>query len=181
LCERTCSMYGRDVKCTQMFDRKIRKEETNDTIILKCDLKLWIGCMALDKEPWQALVNRVMNLVGLWKAGNFTPTWTTARLARALYVKFAFSRTGSVPCAYKGCMIYVLANIVQNIFFWGGGGGLEIRDTAVGIHHADHVIPSIRKSRHWRRLTSGSRSAGIVRSQTQATEFNLEGGEMVLC
>jgi hypothetical protein len=34
---------------------------------------------------------------------------------------------------------------------------------AVGIRHADHVAPSIRKS--------GGRSVGIVRSRTQAAEF----------
>jgi hypothetical protein len=43
-------------------------------------------------------------------------------------------------------------------------------NTAVGIRHADHVAPSIRKS--WQSPpNSGGRSVGIVRSQTQTTEF----------
>jgi hypothetical protein len=37
---------------------------------------------------------------------------------------------------------------------------------AIVVHHSDHVAPSICKS--------GSRSVGIVPSQTQATEFFLE-------
>jgi hypothetical protein len=44
--------------------------------------------------------------------------------------------------------------------------GVE-NNTAVRIRHADHVAPSIRKNYP----TSGSRSVGIVRSRTQATEF----------
>jgi hypothetical protein len=39
--------------------------------------------------------------------------------------------------------------------------------TSIGIRHADHVAPSIRKSSP----TSGCRSVGIIRSGTQVTEF----------
>jgi hypothetical protein len=42
------------------------------------------------------------------------------------------------------------------------GSGLEKRENAVGIHHADHVPP-----------TSGGCSVGIVRSRTQVREFSL--------
>jgi hypothetical protein len=48
----------------------------------------------------------------------------------------------------------------------------KTENTAVGIRHADHVAPSIRKS--WQTSpTSGGRSVGIVRSRTQAMEFSL--------
>jgi hypothetical protein len=40
----------------------------------------------------------------------------------------------------------------------------ETENTAVGIRHADHVAPSIRKS--WQ----SGRSVGIVRSRTQTME-----------
>jgi hypothetical protein len=40
------------------------------------------------------------------------------------------------------------------------GSGLEIRSTAVGTRHADHVAPSI-----------GGRSEGIFRLRTRATDF----------
>jgi hypothetical protein len=43
------------------------------------------------------------------------------------------------------------------------GSGLEIRD--------DHVTPSIRKILALISLTNGGRSVGIVRLQTEATEF----------
>jgi hypothetical protein len=44
--------------------------------------------------------------------------------------------------------------------------------TAVGIPHADHVAPSIRKvGNHF--ATSGSRSVGVVRSRTQTMELVL--------
>jgi hypothetical protein len=49
----------------------------------------------------------------------------------------------------------------------------KIENTAVGIRHADHVAPSIRKS--WQSLNrqaAVARSVGIVRSRTQATEFS---------
>jgi hypothetical protein len=44
----------------------------------------------------------------------------------------------------------------------------------VGIRHADHVAPSIRKKLALTSLTSGGRSVGIVQSRTQATELFLE-------
>jgi hypothetical protein len=40
----------------------------------------------------------------------------------------------------------------------------------VGIRCADHVTPSIRRSRHYF-ADSGGRSIGIVRLRTKATEF----------
>jgi hypothetical protein len=43
---------------------------------------------------------------------------------------------------------------------------------AMGIHYADHVTPSIRKSRHYFADSSG-RSVGIVRLRTKAAEFSL--------
>jgi hypothetical protein len=48
----------------------------------------------------------------------------------------------------------------------------KTENTAVGIRHADHVAPSIRKS--WQSLspTSCGRSVGIVRSRTQTMEFS---------
>jgi hypothetical protein len=49
--------------------------------------------------------------------------------------------------------------------------GLETENTAVGIRHADHVAPSIRKKLALNLLTASGRSVGIVRSRTQATEF----------
>jgi hypothetical protein len=52
--------------------------------------------------------------------------------------------------------------------------GLESRKiTAVGIRQADHVACSIRKKLALTSPTSGGHSAGIVRSQTKATEFVL--------
>jgi hypothetical protein len=53
------------------------------------------------------------------------------------------------------------------------GSGLGNENTAVGIRHADHVAPSIR-TLVLTSLKIGGRSVGIVRSRTQATEFNLE-------
>jgi hypothetical protein len=44
-----------------------------------------------------------------------------------------------------------------------------MENKAVGIRHADHVAPSIRKS--WTLPTSDGLSIGIFRSRTQATEF----------
>jgi hypothetical protein len=44
--------------------------------------------------------------------------------------------------------------------------------TAVGIRHADHVAPSIRKTLALISLTSGGRSVGIVCSRTHGTEFS---------
>jgi hypothetical protein len=51
------------------------------------------------------------------------------------------------------------------------GSGLEIYNTAVGIRHANHVVPSIRKKFALTSPTSGGRSVVIVRSQTQTTEL----------
>jgi hypothetical protein len=42
---------------------------------------------------------------------------------------------------------------------------------AVGICHTDHVAPSICRKFSLTSLASGGRSVGIVRSRTQATEF----------
>jgi hypothetical protein len=44
----------------------------------------------------------------------------------------------------------------------------KTENTAVGIRHADHVAPSIRKS--WQPLRRQA-EVGIVRSRTQITEF----------
>jgi hypothetical protein len=52
------------------------------------------------------------------------------------------------------------------------GSGLEIENTPIGIRHADHVTPSIRKNLALTSPTSRGRSVGIVRSRTQATEFS---------
>jgi hypothetical protein len=46
---------------------------------------------------------------------------------------------------------------------------------AVGIRHADHVAPSIRKKLALTSPTSGSRSVDIVHSRTQAMEFVCSG------
>jgi hypothetical protein len=57
----------------------------------------------------------------------------------------------------------------------------KTENTAVGIGKADHVTPSIRKKLAITSPTSGGRSVGIVRSQTQTTEFSLviwEGTEL---
>jgi hypothetical protein len=43
----------------------------------------------------------------------------------------------------------------------------------VGIRHADHVASSIREKLALTSLTSGGRSVGIVRLQTDATELLL--------
>jgi hypothetical protein len=50
------------------------------------------------------------------------------------------------------------------------GSSLDIREYGLGIRHADHVTSSIRKKLALRSQTSRSRSVGIVRSRTQATE-----------
>jgi hypothetical protein len=52
------------------------------------------------------------------------------------------------------------------------GSCLETENTAVGIRHADHVAPSIRKKLAITSPTSGGRSVGIVRSRTQTMEFS---------
>jgi hypothetical protein len=46
------------------------------------------------------------------------------------------------------------------------------KNTVVGIRHADHVAPSIRKKLAITSPTSGGRLVGIVRSWTQTMEFN---------
>jgi restriction endonuclease S subunit len=48
----------------------------------------------------------------------------------------------------------------------------KTENTAVGIHHADLVAPSIRKKLTITSPTSSGRSVGVVRSRTQATEFS---------
>jgi hypothetical protein len=49
----------------------------------------------------------------------------------------------------------------------------KTENTAVGIRHTDHVAPSIRNKLAITSPTSGGRSVGIVRSQTQTMEFSL--------
>jgi hypothetical protein len=49
--------------------------------------------------------------------------------------------------------------------------GLESENTAVGIRHADHAAPCIRKKFALTSPTSSGCSVGIVRSRTQATEL----------
>jgi hypothetical protein len=49
----------------------------------------------------------------------------------------------------------------------------KTENTAVGIRHADHVTPSIRKKLAIISPTSGGLSVSIVRSRTQAMEFSL--------
>jgi hypothetical protein len=52
------------------------------------------------------------------------------------------------------------------------GSGLQSREYGLGIRHADHVAPSIRKTLALTALTSGSLSVGIVRSRTHGMEFS---------
>jgi hypothetical protein len=47
----------------------------------------------------------------------------------------------------------------------------KAENTAVGIRHADHVAPSIRKKLALTLLTSGGRSVGIVCLRIDAMEF----------
>jgi hypothetical protein len=49
----------------------------------------------------------------------------------------------------------------------------KTENTAVGISHADHVAPSIRKKSAITSPTSSGRSVDIVRSRTEAMEFSL--------
>jgi hypothetical protein len=51
--------------------------------------------------------------------------------------------------------------------------GLETENTAVGIHHADHVAPLYPQKLALTSPKSGCRSVGIVRSRTQVTVFFL--------
>jgi hypothetical protein len=46
-------------------------------------------------------------------------------------------------------------------------------NTAVGIRHAYHVAPSIRKKLTIASLTRGGRSVGIIRSRTQTMECSI--------
>jgi hypothetical protein len=48
----------------------------------------------------------------------------------------------------------------------------KTENTVVGIRHADHVAPIIRKKLAITSPTSGGCSVGIVRSQTQIMEFS---------
>jgi hypothetical protein len=48
----------------------------------------------------------------------------------------------------------------------------KTENTAVGIRHADHVAPSIRKKSAITSPTSGGRLVGVVRSRTQTMEFS---------
>jgi hypothetical protein len=48
---------------------------------------------------------------------------------------------------------------------------LESREYGLGIRHADHVAPSIRKKLALTSLTCGGRLVGIVRLRTEAVEF----------
>jgi hypothetical protein len=47
----------------------------------------------------------------------------------------------------------------------------KTENMVVGIRHADHVAPSIRKKFAMTSPTSGGRSVGIVRSRTQTMDF----------
>jgi hypothetical protein len=49
----------------------------------------------------------------------------------------------------------------------------KTENTAVGIRHANHVAPYIRKKLAITSPTTGGRSVGIVRSRTQTMEFSL--------
>jgi hypothetical protein len=52
------------------------------------------------------------------------------------------------------------------------GSGLEIEITAVGIRHADYVIPLYPQTLALTSPTSGGHSVGIVRSRIQNTQFS---------
>jgi hypothetical protein len=67
----------------------------------------------------------------------------------------------------------LVSTIVELLGRKSSGSGLETENTAVGIRHADHVAPSIRKKLELTSPTSGGRSVGIVRWRTEATEFVL--------
>jgi hypothetical protein len=49
----------------------------------------------------------------------------------------------------------------------------KTENTALGIRHANHVAPSVRKKLAFTSPTSGGRSVGIVGSRTQTMEFFL--------
>jgi hypothetical protein len=65
------------------------------------------------------------------------------------------------------------------------GSCLENREYGLGIRHADHVAPSIRKKLAITSPTRGDLSVGIVRSRTQTMEFfltnNLLKNELAVC
>jgi hypothetical protein len=48
----------------------------------------------------------------------------------------------------------------------------KTENTAIAIHHADHVTPSIRKELALISQTSGGRSVGVSRWRIQVTEFS---------
>jgi hypothetical protein len=56
----------------------------------------------------------------------------------------------------------------------------KAENTAVGIRHADHVAPCIRKKLALTLPTSGCRPVGIFRSRTQATAFYLQLNGLIL-
>jgi hypothetical protein len=70
----------------------------------------------------------------------------------------------SIPGVQYNFSVYVQIRSVQ-----------KIENTDVGIRHADHEAPSIRKIWHWLSPTNGGRSVGILSSLTQAT------GVFILC
>jgi hypothetical protein len=84
---------------------------------------------------------------------------------------------GSIPWHYKKKTVGLergplsLVSTTEELGRISSGSGLESRDTAVGIRHADHMASSIRKKLALTSLTSGGRSVGIVRLRTEATEF----------
>jgi hypothetical protein len=59
-----------------------------------------------------------------------------------------------------------LEEIIEALFY-------KTENISVGIRHADHVAPSIRRKLAITSPTSGGRSVGIVRSRIQTMEFSL--------
>jgi hypothetical protein len=59
--------------------------------------------------------------------------------------------------------------IIKELVKTNGSGFRKARLTAMGNRCTDHAAPTIRKG--WYLLTSGGRSAGVVRLRTKATEF----------
>jgi hypothetical protein len=79
--------------------------------------------------------------------------------------------------------------ITEELFEWKSSGSesRKSRLTDVGIRCADHATPSINKKLAVTSVRSGSRSVGIVRLRTKATEFSLavfvhseDGGDIFL-
>jgi hypothetical protein len=56
----------------------------------------------------------------------------------------------------------------------------KTENTVLGIRHADHVAPSIRKKLAITSPTSGGRSIGIVRSRAQTMEFKFIISNIIL-